>query len=288
MSELHELSNLIASFKADFESKLEQNRADLEQSKAELKKDFDLKLEQNRAELEQSKAELKKDFDLKLEQNRAEFESRMQEVESFVDSLVDPRVKYWNANAESSTGSRDDIDAEKKHDKLLVKSFDRCMGCGRTELDRKLSVAHIICDVGSRRRLEVDYYELFGTVGGYRDDVNPARKENFLLLCGSQGQKGTCHDLYDTLQISLYWDSLSGTYRWFRSYLKFVGGCHPDDIATITWTTAQIGVKYRRLLAWRTLRTILQPGLSNFTSLSERAAFIDFLKSSEREEVNYG
>jgi hypothetical protein len=64
-----------------------------------------------------------------------------------------------------------------------------------------------------------------------------------------------------------------------------MGGCSPYQTATITWTIEQIGHKYRRLLAWRTLRTLMQPGPSCFVSLSERAAFIDMLKASESNEI---
>jgi hypothetical protein len=224
-------------------------------------------------------------YDAKIE----ELDSKLNDMKSVVDNLVDPRLNYWNTGEVSSAGSKSDTRSEisvKILEKKNVRKFGVCMGCkGNGRLFGGLSIAHIVADLGSSKRSTS--YGDFGESSGYVDDIDPGCGLNYLLLCGALGKAGSCHNEYDSLKMSLYWDHRDDLYKWFTPHSStFTGGCPPPgcSVSTTVWTTAEIGEKYTRLLAWRTMRTVLQPGVAAFATVGERSQFIDFLKETEVQE----
>jgi len=280
--------------------------AKLSEQKQELKQDFDSKLSAQKQEQKQEldaklsaqKQEQKQDFDAKLSEQKQEFadqkeefDSKLSDMKSIVDNLVDSRLNYWNAGEVSSVGSTSgprSVRDAKKLEKDDVRKFGVCMACkGNGSLFGGLTIAHIVADLGYSKRSTS--YTDFGKTSDYVDDIDPGCKSNYLLLCGTQGQAGSCHNEYDLLKMSLYWDHRDHLYKWFTPHSStFTGGCPPPgcSVSTTVWTTAEIGEKYTRLLAWRTMRTVLQPGVAAFATVGERSQFIDFLKETEVQEFN--
>ena len=146
------------------------------------------------------------------------------------------------------------------------------MACGCVEAD-KLTIAHIVPNL--IKNINV----VFGEDNNYVNDIDAESVENYLVLCGTHGCTGTCHDLYGNMKISMYYDPNDEMFKWYRARNVHVNGL--DDRVL---KEEQIGRKYLRLLAWRTLRTVLQPGPNFEGTSADRAEFINMLKISEETE----
>jgi len=65
--------------------------------------------------------------------------------------------------------------------------WQSCLFCGRED---HISEAHLINAVKN-----MDYSE-FGVQAGYENDLDVTSARNYIPLCGSLGEKGTCHNRY--------------------------------------------------------------------------------------------
>jgi hypothetical protein len=72
-----------------------------------------------------------------------------------------------------------------------------CAICGE---EREVSIAHLLKNPAACEQLEVEW-----------DFANPT---NFILLCGRDGVLGSCHDMFDKFQISLFHDTGCDRTRW--------------------------------------------------------------------------
>jgi hypothetical protein len=86
-----------------------------------------------------------------------------------------------------------------------------CCVCGRT----KVSIAHLLKHPNICKKAKVRW--------DYREDLS-----NFLLLCGSDGEKGACHDAFDKFQMSF--QHVEGC---DRSQWQVIGGRHHGRQVTI-------------------------------------------------------
>jgi len=60
-----------------------------------------------------------------------------------------------------------------------------------------LTCAHIVANTG-----KLSDYECWGkstTIANYINDIDPYASANLLVLCGTKGGQGTCHDAFDKL-----------------------------------------------------------------------------------------
>jgi len=111
------------------------------------------------------------------------------------------------------------------------------MACGCVEAE-KLTIAHIVPN------LITNINVVFGEDNNYVNDIDAESVENYLVLCGTHGCTGTCHDLYGNMKISMYYDSNDEMFKWYRARNVHVNGL--DDRVL---KEEQIGRKYLRLLA---------------------------------------
>ena len=198
-----------------------------------------------------------------------------------VDNLVDPRLKCWNPGAASSRGTASlTIKASRR---IYLSRIGVCMCCGTDGSAHRLkdalsglTVTHIVPNMP---QINV----LFGTDNHYRDDVRIECESNYLVLCGTQDQNGSCHNEYDNFQMSLYYNKDTDRYEWVmndgsRELTKVDGSV----IIPSVLDPAQVGRKYARLLNWRTIRTLLQPGVA--IPIDERAQLMNNLKNWEEDE----
>ena len=235
---------------------------------------IDSRLAQQKREQDVILAEQMREQDAKiaaLEEKIEEQRIALEETKAVVDNLVDPRIQIWTAGASSAPSS---ISSEVRLMRKTYKEENTCMFCGCNSGTKELSIAHIVPSKSSAINV------VFGRDNNYVDDVKLESTQNFLVLCGSHGRQGTCHNAYDNLKISLYFNISEGVYRWYIAKDANVHGFGR------VLTVEELGEKYVRLLAWRTLSTVLQPGPTFPGTPAERTAFINMLKISEEEECN--
>ena len=243
-------------------------------------REFELRLAEQKEELEATMeatmAEQKEQLEAKIEEQKA----ILDEQGAVLSNLIDPRLSVWNVGGSSSTSSSTPSILSSR--RAYRTQIGVCMGCGITS---NLSIAHIV----SHRR-SADINTLFGIDGNYIDEVDVESERNYLVLCGSHGQQGTCHNYFDNLQMSLYYcreaesdesgdaSDEEGVFKWYCSDVEM------SARMSRVWRAQEIGEKYVRLLNWRTLRTILQPSMRFPGPSAERTAFINNLKIWEEAE----
>lgn len=231
--------------------------ADFQRKFQELKKE-NQKLEKENQELERENQEALADSQRKVQ----ELERENQELERERLLNFDKRLKFFPRNAKgshsyrskSSNGDTDDgkqqlreltNDAKINAKNIFTdngKILLRCVICGKDESPGTLiSVAHIVSST-------MDDYSAFGVENGYKDNLDVFSVRNFMPLCGTHGEEGTCRDAIDKLLIHIRYDSI------LRSY--HVDCClgAPEsfrEIGARALTTPPGWKPYLRLLAWR-------------------------------------
>lgn len=246
---------------------------------AQQKREFELRLAEQKEELEATMAEQKEELEAKIEEQKA----TLHEQRAFLSNLIDARLSVWNDGGSSSTSSSTSVSVSSSR-RAYRNRIGVCMGCG---INSELSIAHI---VSHRRSATIN--TLFGIDGNYIDEVDVESERNYLVLCGSHGQQGTCHNYFDNLQMSLYYcreaesdesgdvSDEEGVFKWYCSDVAL------SARVSRVWRAQEMGEKYVRLLNWRTLRTILQPGMRFPGPSAERTEFINNLKIWEEAESN--
>jgi hypothetical protein len=240
-------------------------------------REFELRLAEQKEELEATMAEQKEELEAKIEEQKA----TLDEQGAVLSNLIDPRLSAWNAGSSSSTSSNTSASVSSSR-KAYKNRIGVCMGCG---INSNLTIAHI---VSHRRRADIN--TLFGIDGNYIDEVDVESERNYLVLCGTFGQQGTCHNYFDSLHMSLYYcretdesgdaSDEEGVFKWYCSDVAI------SARMSRVWTAQEIGEKYVRLLNWRTLRTVIQPGMRFPGPSAERTEFINNLKIWEEAECN--
>lgn len=143
----------------------------------------------------------------------------------------DSRMYPYSVVLRSRTGSH--RSASEYHKSL----YDCCLFCGTTH---ELTMAHLISEL----RPDSDFdLSMFGPPH-YKDEVDVKSNRNFLLLCGTSGKAGTCHDMFDRFELSLVYDALHNRYTLVH--------VHSDHRLHGKVVDIRGHVQpYRRLLAWR-------------------------------------
>mmetsp|Transcript_1923 Transcript_1923/g.3055 ORF Transcript_1923/g.3055 Transcript_1923/m.3055 type:complete len:252 (-) Transcript_1923:5-760(-) len=122
--------------------------------------------------------------------------------------------------------------------------WQSCLFCG---CNVKVSEAHLINGVNG-----MDYSQ-FGVQVGYENDLDVSSARNYIPLCGSLGDKGTCHDSFDRHKIAMLYNPFL---RKFYLYSQENSVLHAKVLAEIP----QQFIPYRRLLAVRAFKC----GLENY------------------------
>jgi hypothetical protein len=150
-----------------------------------------------------------------------------------------------------------------------------CAFCGTTN---NITIAHIVA--GSN---DIDY-SAFNK--GYETPLDVKSARNFLPLCGTLGLQGTCHDEFDRYRITLLYNPFDEVYTIFCLDLNNSpkAGLHNQNIVVDPNFPP-----YRRLLAWRTRKCILEYGSKmedGGTEPFERAKISDVSISVASESEN--
>lgn len=114
---------------------------------------------------------------------------------------------------------------------------------------------------------------------GYVAELDVKSPRNFIPLCGTLGSYGTCHDEFDKFRLTLLYRPFASTYTIYcldmdESSKKSL---HLKDIVVDPNFPP-----YRRLLAWRTRKSLLEYGSEMSDTgegLFELAKFSDHSKS---------
>ena len=136
---------------------------------------------------------------------------------------------------------------------------NKCAFCGEAEysdaeldsrVQPKLSCAHLAPRAG-----------YFHTGFANKFDVNSMR--NFILLCGSHGRKGTCHDGFDSHKLALIPDILGQAQGWklLNAYSEWKAGDQGNSglqLRTVTFDKFDPGMVYKRALATRLHKFVLE------------------------------
>eukprot|EP01032_Pedospumella_encystans_P025990 gene25990-29357_t len=146
----------------------------------------------------------------------------------------------------------------------------RCLICGADaqSCGRVISEAHILEGVRTYA------YDEYGTASGYADDLDPSSARNYIPLCGTEGQAGSCHDLFDTFKIALLYNPLKSVYFLYTPLGHYVEGYHGKVIRNIPHDF----LPYKRLLAARAFAT-------GFQCLDETMLNLPTLTMKLRESV---
>ena len=113
-----------------------------------------------------------------------------------------------------------------------------CLFCGETE---GVTAAHLVAAVK-----DCDYKE-FGQLNGYTDELEVTSPRNFLPLCGTKGQAGSCHDEFYNYRIALLYNPIERKYCVHCLDESFKDGKVHGNVFEISGPSPP----YRRLRAWR-------------------------------------
>lgn len=125
-----------------------------------------------------------------------------------------------------------------------------CRSRGKTPLFA-VTEAHIVN--GIKHGLT---YSSCNTTAGYKDDLQVDSNRNYVPLCGTLGQAGSCHHLFDLFKLAILWNPFG---QFYYLYDPNLAADHVDNNVRLTGIPDNCK-PYRRLLAARAM----QSGLREF------------------------
>lgn len=166
-------------------------------------------------------------------------ESKLRQVESEVRLGRDPRLFYYSGAVRSRNGKHSDAS------RSIRERYQACVFCG-TKVN--LTLAHLISEIVESEDVTL---KPFGKPR-YVDDLEVKSPRNFILLCGTKGEIGSCHDLFDNFRLGVNYDPFTLSYTLFA-----VDQTSPLHQKKIVFSEP---FPYKRLLAWRFRKMILTFG----------------------------
>jgi len=70
---------------------------------------------------------------------------------------------------------------------------------------RKVTKAHLVV---YNTRKHAEFFDKFGTASGYSTDFDGNSERNHIPLCGTLGDKGSCHNAFDKFKMTFLDPSL--------------------------------------------------------------------------------
>ena len=136
---------------------------------------------------------------------------------------------------------------------LASKVIDDCYGrtclfCGETN---KISKAHLVAGNHSVN------YSPFGVSNGYRDNLDVKSPRNFIPLCGTLGEAGTCNDAFDKYLLTIIFDPMKNLYRVISFDSSFVKHA---EVSNKELSVPEKCRPYTRLLTWRARKCLFEHG----------------------------
>jgi predicted restriction endonuclease len=152
----------------------------------------------------------------------------------------------------------------------------KCLLCGTTE---DLHVAHLVSHNST-----MDYSRFQRPI--YKTSFDPSSIRNRILLCGTKGVRGSCHDLFDNFKITIVYDALSSLYR---ALVVMEDTNRPSFKVSQNWELTfppnmkEEYMPYKRLLAWRTRKCAMAS--APFLSPDVLTSLVTTADLSEADEV---
>jgi hypothetical protein len=167
-------------------------------------------------------------------------EARLEALEERNSIAQDERISFFNKAMPKSSGKHSIASAT-----LDAFYGHRCLFCDETN---DVTKAHIVAGNNDVN------YSVF-CKPHYRDDLDVKSPRNFIPLCGTDGKAGTCHNEFDKYLMTLLYNPLLGTFevRCLRDSFPKYEFCHGRVV-----NVDSNNPPYRRLLAWRTRKCILE------------------------------
>ena len=167
---------------------------------------------------------------------------RLKKLEDRQSINVDPRLFYWSCVMPKSSGKHTIADR-------AIDSFygRKCLFCDDITNVMK---AHLVAGNSSIS------YSLF-CKPIYKDDLDVKSPRNFIPLCGTLGEPGTCHHEVDTYRLTLIYNPFDRIYR--------VISFNPELSNHLFLHNKKVEVPedcrpYTRLLSWRARKCLLEFG----------------------------
>eukprot|EP01039_Chlorochromonas_danica_P005913 gene5913-6511_t len=185
--------------------------------------------------------------------------------------VVDPRLRMFDpevsTNIHSSASFKSYVRRKYKH---------RCVLCGTTE---NLTVAHLIANN------DKEDYSVFQPPR-YKTYFNAESIRNRIVICGIKSEVGTCHNLFDMHNITIFYNAMT------KRYNAVCVRANPADLRFKTGDTWELNfppgltpdeMPYKRILAWRVRKCALVNAA--FLSPEQLDSFATVADLSEAEEV---
>lgn len=207
-------------------------------------------------ELEALKLEKDKAYEaLKLENEGIykEYQTLKKVKFDMISHSNDIRVDIFSRSGSSRTPSFEHHDYWRK-----------CLCCGT---NKNVTRAHLLVNNVTKF---ADVYPNFGTKAGYTTDFDGSSERNHIPLCGTLGVPGSCHNSFDSGEMTLIYDPFTKQFRIYWPKNKK----HHNKTVKIP----KDKMPYRRILVWRARHDGLRKydfTLLNFSNLEAGA------KSSE-------
>jgi len=214
------------------------------------------KLVESNSKLVESNSKLV-ESNVTLETDNMLLKKEMEKLKMAQAMTQDPRLRYFgvSVSGSNSRSSRSDSSNERaaksekaarlRDVKAQVKNVfgptPTCFFCGTTEA---ITIAHIV-STGE------DAYDDFGSANRYRNPLDVFSARNFIPLCGTLGQRDSCHDAYDKHLVAILHNPFE------QRYFLFCADEAPGRLVALSQAPGHslklpVGwTPYHRLLAWR-------------------------------------
>jgi hypothetical protein len=206
--------------------------------------------------------------------------ARVTELESRDSIRGDERLAFFS-KVVRSTGKHSAASSQIRKSTV----FGGCCAFCHTNTEQ-VTMAHIVAGASG-----VDYSP-FST--GYKAPLDVKSPRNFLPLCGTEGRSGTCHDEFDKFRITLLYNPFD------QSYSIYCLDLDNSPKAYLHGTIIEVDPEfppYRRLLAWRTRKCLLEHGsklkdkreaLFLMTKFSDQSKSVATSEEDEEEDIEEG
>lgn len=142
--------------------------------------------------------------------------------------------------------------------------WKRCLICGRTSNDDVvITEAHLLpANEKHNRNL---YRDTYGTGNGFSDDLVPQSSRNYIPLCGTKDDAGTCHHHFYHSRFAILYNPFSCTARvhcppMYREHYNYLAQFHGREI---NLPSNEGVLPYRRLIVARAVKV----GISSMTPI---------------------
>ena len=253
------------------------------------------KLVESNSKLVESNSKLV-ESNVTLEADNMLLKKEMEKLKMAQAMTQDPRLRYFgvSVSGSNSRSSRSDSSNERaakcenvarlRDVKAQVQNVfgptPTCFFCGTTEA---ITIAHIV-STGE------DAYDDFGSANMYRNPLDVFSARNFIPLCGTLGQRDSCHDAYDKHLVAILHNPFE------QRYFLFCADEAPGRLVALSQAPGHclklpVGwTPYHRLLAWRAqysaVRHRYNVDLTTFRSMNALSEGAESVADGDTEDID--